>query len=459
MISWKMFSLSLVISVVSGVFGATVKKGPYLIFEGDNTSMTIMWQMDVLPTTDFLIKWGLDVSCNLGSMNCDKNNYTDDYLYKYTITGLTPGIKYFYQAVGVGSGSFRTAPENNNNVVLWGYGDSQTDAGIATLIQENIKQEYSKNSEQQTICLRLGDWTNSNPVMSANVEEKESNWTDFHFNDYGKKFLNEIPMVGPKGNHEISGTLFKKYYPFPYKKDINIIGNGNFYWSFDYGPVHFVVLDVSEDAATEVNYNGFDGYNKRHVSYTDQTEWLDEDLSKSDKFWKIVLVHSPGWSAQVGNHDNNDYIQNVLNKIFQKHGVTWVLSGHIHYFAHAQVPGDGKSKVVNYITSGGGGSRLVALPDGGKTSFECKVEDPVNNGNPKSEYHYFKIHIIKDPVLGDRLNFYVYNIKGEMIYSYTEEASFVEKFTIPLQKMIPNQFSSDLKIIKKIIPSSITELK
>jgi hypothetical protein len=115
--------------------------------------------------------------------------------------------------------------------------------------------------------------------------------------------------------------LFKKYYPFPYIEDIRELKNGSFYWSFDYGPVHFVVLDVSEDDAPEFNYKDFLGYNKRPVSYSNQTEWLDEDLSETDKFGKSFLCTHPGWSAQVGHHKNNDYIQKKLNPIFQDHGV------------------------------------------------------------------------------------------------------------------------------------------
>lgn len=458
MIYRKMSLLLLVISVVTTVFGATLKKRPYLLFEGDNTSMTIMWQMDASPVADFTIKWGLDPSCNGGTGNCGRDEYTEDFLYKYKISGLTPGTKYFYEVIGdvTGTGSFRTAPKDEEeSVILWGYGDSQNEAEIATKIQENIIREYRKNPEQQTICLRLGDWTNSSPILQG--EETEANWRDFHFKNH-EEFLSEMPMVGPKGNHEMSGILFKKYYPFPYIEDIRELKNGSFYWSFDYGPVHFVVLDVSEDDATEFNYKDFLGYNKRPVSYSNQTEWLDEDLSETDKFWKIVLVYSPGWSAQVGHHKNNDYIQKKLNPIFQDHGVTWVLSGHIHYFAHAQAPGDRGIRAVNYITSGGGGSNLVNIRNGGETPFEYKVEDPIYNGNPKSVYHYFKIHIKKEPALGYLFNFYVYDVNGNMFYSYTEEASFAEQFTIISPKMISDKYSSKLKTEKYIIPSFITEM-
>ena len=42
--------------------------------------------------------------------------------------------------------------------------------------------------------------------------------------------------MGCRGNHEKSGTLYKKYYPYDYEPY-------GFYYSFDYGPIHFTILD------------------------------------------------------------------------------------------------------------------------------------------------------------------------------------------------------------------------
>ena len=43
-------------------------------------------------------------------------------------------------------------------------------------------------------------------------------------------------------------------------------------YSFDYGPVHFVVLNTESKVK-------------------DQTEWLRKDLASTDKPWKIVALH------------------------------------------------------------------------------------------------------------------------------------------------------------------------
>ncbi|MBK9777871.1 MAG: hypothetical protein IPP62_16200 [bacterium] len=44
-----------------------------------------------------------------------------------------------------------------------------------------------------------------------------------------------VPFQARMGNHEGLGILFQKYLPYPFV-------NGR-YWSYDYGPAHFTVVD------------------------------------------------------------------------------------------------------------------------------------------------------------------------------------------------------------------------
>ena len=91
---------------------ADMKKGPYLIYEGTNTEMTVLWQLS--STQSCNIAWGLDTNYSTGNSNTSE--YGGDHQHKYSITSLTPGTKYYYK-VTVGSdysiGSFRTAPASD----------------------------------------------------------------------------------------------------------------------------------------------------------------------------------------------------------------------------------------------------------------------------------------------------------------------------------------------------------
>jgi len=65
---------------------------------------------------------------------------------------------------------------------------------------------------------------------------------------------------------------------------------GGLYWSFDYGPIHFVMLDA-------------------YTSYgagSPQYNWLKADLAASTKTWKIIAIHEPGWSAGGGGMPTHD---------------------------------------------------------------------------------------------------------------------------------------------------------
>ena len=110
---------------------------------------------------------------------------------------------------------------------------------------------------------------------------------------------------------------------------------------------------------------------------------------------KIFIFHKPGWSAG-GGHGNNTTVQQVLQPLFEQHGIKLAISGHNHYYAHAVVNG------VNYITTGGGGA-------------------PLYNPNPiydsivlvKKSYHYCKITIN-----GDTLTFKAIKDDGTTIETF-----------------------------------------
>ncbi|MBN1757728.1 MAG: metallophosphoesterase, partial [Chitinispirillaceae bacterium] len=331
----------MLVSIVVTSSGAAVKKGPYLVWNGDNTQMSVLWQLDGTETGS--IMWGTTQEYEMDTV---PTNEYGDHQHLHTIENLDPGTRYYYNVPGVGSGSFTAAPPSDaRNVTLYDYGDCQDTVAVQARLQSLIMQEYLANPDLQTLCLRNGDWVNSND---------ETNWTNLHFNmnyDTLVRFLSEVPMCGPRGNHEATGTVFRKYYPFPYV-------NG-FYWSFDYGPVHVTVID---------EYTSFS-------TGSDQLNWLENDLASSPKQWKMIILHEPGWSA-YGRHANNADVQNYLQPLCTAYGVDLVMAGHNHYYARAEVDG------VMHVTSGGGGAILV-------------TPDPTQPNIVAAEkvFHYCKIDI------------------------------------------------------------------
>jgi predicted phosphodiesterase len=310
--------------IIGFVFSASaaIRKGPYLIYPGDNTKMMVLWQLDVSePCT---LEWGFDTSYSLGNVPVIK--YGADYQYKYTIDSLNPGTKYCYRVTesgGFHTGTFRTAPSTSaTNVKFLVYGDTRSNPAIHDTVNDAMVSTYTSDPEYQTILLHSGDWVASG--------DNEADWTAQFFS---RTYLNTIqmqanlPINGCKGNHEGTGNLYQKYWPYPYVS--------NFYWSFDYGPMHITVID-------------------QYTNYSlgsPQLDWITSDLSMSSKEWKFLVFHEPGWSAG-GGHPNNTYVQTLIQPLCELYGVDIVFAGHNHYYCRCEVNG------IRHLTCGSGGAPL-----------------------------------------------------------------------------------------------------
>ncbi len=110
-------------------------------------------------------------------------------------------------------------------------------------------------------------------------------------------------------------------------------------------------------------------FNKWFVSAdrTRQPSWLEKELEKSDKKFKIISMHHPiisfnrhhyNWSEKTyGNNLGQKHKQ--LLKLFQRYGVQVVFCGHEHLYEHNVIEYnfEGKKK-MHIVVSGGGGVPL-----------------------------------------------------------------------------------------------------
>ncbi|MHC4259046.1 MAG: fibronectin type III domain-containing protein, partial [Planctomycetota bacterium] len=149
-----------------------MRKGPYLIYPGNNTEMMVLWQLD--STQACTLEWGLDTSYS--DANTVTTEYGTDHQHKHTITGLTPGTKYYYRLIvplDHYTGSFRAAPpEDANSVKFLGYGDTRTNIFDHNMVDKAIVGAFEADPNYQTFTLLSGDWTNKG--------EREGDW-DYEF--------------------------------------------------------------------------------------------------------------------------------------------------------------------------------------------------------------------------------------------------------------------------------------
>ncbi len=380
----KLILFLLIICLTAGVASATLLKGPYLIYPGVNTTMDVLWQLDT--TASCTIEWGTSTSYGNSSGTTE---YGSDHQHKHTIANLTPGTKYFYRVddgLAYYTGTFYAAPSTSaTSVSILGFGDCRTNTATFDSVAAQIISAYQADSSYQTITMLSGDWVNNG--------RDEDEWTAQFFD---RSYTNitamqaNLPINGVTGNHETlsatgnDGDIFAKYYPYPYVDAA--------YWSFDYGPIHIACLD---------QYDG--GYGS--IS-TAQLAWLEADLAATDKSWKIIQLHQPGYSADgQGAHTDTQQVRDSIQPLCEQYGVDIVFAGHNHYYARCEKAG------IVHLTSGGAGPTLDT-PDLEYTGYVVAVS---------KKYHFCKIDV--DGV-AEEMTVTVVDSTGSIIESFVIDGTF-----------------------------------
>jgi predicted phosphodiesterase len=302
-----------------------ILKGPYLLYQNSPDSIAVMWQTD--STYECLIEWGLDDTVfDNQSVSTEIDTGLYGHRHKFMITGLIPETKYFYQVhadSAINKGSFRTAPEFIPEVfTFFAIGDPQIYPEVTDSVTEQMNQHIFEEEANQTLVALCGDWT---------VDDSEDSWQNIFFN---RNYINNLtlhanmPIIGARGNHDYLAEQLNKYWPLPVHPEGN-------YYSMDYGPVHFSIIDQYVDYSP-----GSDQYN-----------WLVNDLSSTDKTIKIIILHEPGYTVETV-HLPNTYVQEYIQPLCIDFEVKLVLGGHNHLYARCEADG------ITHLTLGGANGYL-----------------------------------------------------------------------------------------------------
>ena len=152
--------------------------------------------------------------------------------------------------------------------------------------------------------------------------------------DNVRDYVTALPMIPAAGNHDwwdcylegYTGT-FEKHFTLSYPAQNIKYG---VYYSTDVGDIHFTVLN----SANPIVQKDEDG------KESEQMKWLLSDLEKTDKKWKIVVLHNPLYSpGKYGCKPGTNYLalqlRENLNSVFAKYGVDMILSGHDHIYSRS----------------------------------------------------------------------------------------------------------------------------
>lgn len=251
-------------------------------------------------------------------------------IHKATVHQLQADTKYRYR-VGDGrhwsEGFFSTAPESDHNrqIKFIFTADSQESLreNYQRVSKNVLNKAFEKNPDIRFI-LHGGDMVN----RGKNGQE----WAWFF--EANENYYRNFPLASVPGNHEAGGAtstlpqqrnqFYLQYFNNP-SNHTGIYAEGSSY-SFNYGPVHILCLDMQNlDDAMEMSSG--QGERKYLESAKD---WIRKDLEKAtiQGKWKIILMHQPIYGA---NRDEKEF-REVLAPIFDKGKADVVITGHDHYY-------------------------------------------------------------------------------------------------------------------------------
>ena len=297
-----------------------------LITVNASTSRTIMWQAEEKlenPAAEYKNAAGqiTAVPASVQELNTGSGTL---YVYTAALTGLEPGSAYEYRAGYEGSRTgwhkLPAAQPDSFKALIFPDSQSSDYSGWRKLAQT----AYSKN-EDAAFFINMGDLVDNGYDFSQ--------WRAW-FNSVAPMIEN-IPFAPVMGNHETYNMDWQIAPPTPYLTLFNLPENGtvankNQYYSFDYGDVHFVVLNTQTDEMADFNPD----------LMQQQLSWLRSDLAGTQSKWKIVLMHKDILRYAFTDRPNNFDPASIqftpwaqqLMPVFEEYNVDAVLTAHLHTY-------------------------------------------------------------------------------------------------------------------------------
>ena len=268
-----------------------------------------------------------------------------------TVSDLVPGSNFGYTVSRDGREVFSsTGKAPRYEAKRWRL-VSMGDCGRGTKEQNLVAFQMSKVNAD--LCLITGDIVYDRGTAS---EYDQKFWSQYNgpetSPEKGASLMRKIPFIPVPGNHDIGSSDLTKYpdglaYFYNYRVPLNgpdlpsdspytpgasgknlnafLASAGKNYprtanYSFDYGNVHFLVLNSNPN-----------------VNWADKQlrEWVENDLkSARPDFWRIVSYHHPEFQSSPTHADNKQ--MRALSDLFVKMKVDLVLNGHVHNYQRSK---------------------------------------------------------------------------------------------------------------------------
>lgn len=300
-----------------------VKNVRQIVEKNNNISRCIMWQLEQAAIAPRLeIREKDKKKFNILKVRDDSfsDNEQINYQYSVDIDNLLPNNIYEYRICDEDKNSrwydLKTANDDYCKALL--FPDSQSNNYSDW---KNLAQNAAKRNIDADFFINMGD-------LVDNGEDKQQ-WQAW-FEALGG-IIEWMPIAPIMGNHEMydlkwqvrKPQAFLNYFIVP---DNNSSKFKRYYYSFDYGPVHFSVLNSQWDELRDLKQEIID----------EQKKWLRADMEHSAKKWKIVLIHKDVLSYRIYNRPERKEgftdIGEIFMPLFDELGIDVVFTAHYHTY-------------------------------------------------------------------------------------------------------------------------------
>lgn len=292
--------------------------------ESPSTSRTIMWAA-ATPIAEPAVEYRLADDGAPKRVAAVDSSFTDDGVtttqYSANITDLEAGKQYEYRIVSSDHATewqtMRTPSEAAEYTALI-FPDSQSSdysdwEGVA-------RGAFSRNPDA-AFFINMGDLVDNG--------EDHTQWQAWLA--AVEPLSAAIPVAPVMGNHECYTIDWQTRLPEAYLHYFAVPDNGSadfsrYYYSFDYGDVHYIVLNTQEDEVAEFKQGLID----------EQIEWLRRDVAASQAKWRVVLMHRDVLRYRIHGRPERtegvEYVGEVFMPIFDELGIDIVFTAHLHTY-------------------------------------------------------------------------------------------------------------------------------
>lgn len=296
-----------------------------VITADSTTSRTFMWQSDYAEENPVVEYRQAGDDDSLMQLPASSDAFSDDgvttYIHTAAVTDLKPGTAYEYR-VGAGDKrsswqSFHTAQGHDFKALI--FPDSQS--SDYSVWAATAQPAWQRNQDAQ-FFINMGDLVDNG--------QDHYQWNAWF--DVVGDMIARIPVVPLLGNHETYDKDWKVRMPEAYLHlfalpRIDREKYQNQFYSFDYGDVHFVVLNTQSQELSDFEPSLDE----------DEVAWFKEDMAKTTKKWKVVLMHKDplqyGFANRPEPREEGFSPEGRLwMPLFDQYGVDAVLSAHLHTY-------------------------------------------------------------------------------------------------------------------------------